>query len=409
MPVYQYTALNVRGEKSRGIVDAANIILARQRLRETNVYPIDLKEAAVTNKNEASIKGLGGIFPKKIGMRELSMVTRQLSTLLGAGLPLVPSLTTMVNQTTHPQLKTVLAQIKEEVKEGNSLTASMSRFPAVFHSFYVNMVKAGEASGTINLVLERLADFTESQQALRTKIRSALAYPIFMFFIGSAVLFFLVTFVVPNITKMFQEMHQTLPGITVLLIEVSNFFKSFWWVVLSLLLLVVAGIQYAVTRTESGRDSWDRLKIRAPFLGPLNKKMAVARFSRTLGTLLQSGVPLLTAMEIVKNVMNNKHISDAMQAVSREVEEGKGLSVPLSRNGFFPPVAIEMISVGEQSGTLEVMLQRIADAFEKEVEADIMVVTSLLEPVMILCMGVVVSFIVLAVLLPIFEMNQLVR
>jgi general secretion pathway protein F len=271
------------------------------------------------------------------------------------------------------------------------------------------MVRAGEASGTINLVLDRLADFQEGQQALKTKIRSALAYPLFMFFIGSGVLFFLVTFVVPNITNIFREMHQTLPGITVFLIVVSGFMKSLWWILLLILLAGIVGVRYAIQKTEQGRHLWDRLKLNAPLFGGLNRKIAVARFSRTLGTLLQSSVPLLSALEIARNVVDNRVIADQIRRVGKDVEEGQSLSAPLSRNGFFPPIAIEMISVGEQSGNMETMLFRVADAYEKEVEANILLVTSLLEPAMILVMGAVVGFIVVSILLPIFEMNQLIR
>jgi general secretion pathway protein F len=271
------------------------------------------------------------------------------------------------------------------------------------------MVSAGEASGTIDLVLDRLADFNESQQALRTKIRSALAYPLFMFFIGSGVLFFLVTFVVPNITNIFKEMHQTLPGITVFLLVVSGFFKTFWWIILMILVALFAGLRYAINKTDEGRRRWDRFKITAPLFGPLNRKIAVARFSRTLGTLLKSGVPLLAALEIAKNVVDNRIVAEQIRSAAKDVEEGQSLSAPLARNDFFPPIAVEMIAVGEQSGTMETMLIRIADAYEKEVEANILLVTSLLEPAMILVMGAVVGFIVISILLPIFEMNQLVR
>jgi general secretion pathway protein F len=336
-------------------------------------------------------------------------MTRQLATLLGAGLPLVPSLTTLVAQTMHPELKKTLARIKDDVNEGNSLTQSLSHFPRIFPSFYINMVRAGEASGTVHLVLDRLADFSESQQALQTKIRSAMAYPIFMFLVGSAVLFFLVTFVVPNITKIFGEMRQTLPAITVFMIAVSRFLQSFWWLILGLAFAAFVGLRFFVTKTDRGRYFWDGLKIKAPVFGPISEKIAMARFSRTLGTLLQSGVPLLTALEIVKNVVNNRLIADEVARAAKAVEEGQSLSSTLAVSGLFPPITIEMISVGEQSGNMETMLYKVADAYEKESEASVIMMTSMLEPVMVLVMGMIVGFIVISVLLPIFEMNQLVR
>jgi len=409
MPVYEYIALDAGGRRRKGIVDAGSAVAARQKLRETDVFPVSLSEAADRKRERTAARG-GAIHPfRRVGLRELSVMTRQLATLLGAGLPLVPALSVLGAQTQNAMLKSTLAQIREEVNEGNSLTQGMTYFPKIFPPFYINMVRAGEASGTINLVLERLADFQEGQQALMTKIRSALAYPIFMFLIGSGVLFFLVTFVVPNITKIFGEMQQTLPGITVFLIAVSGLLKSLWWILLLILAVAVFGSRYLIRNTERGRHLWDRLKLSAPLFGGLNRKIAVARFSRTLGTLLQSGVPLLAALEIAGNVVNNLVVAEEIRRTAREVEEGQSLSLPLSRNGVFPPIAVEMISVGEQSGNVETMLFRVADAYEKEVEADILLVTSLLEPAMILAMGAVVGFIVISILLPIFEMNQLVR
>lgn len=409
MPVYEYSALNAEGRKRKGIVDAGSIAAARQKLREMAVFPVEIAETAARKREETAARGGAIHLFRKVGLQELAVMTRQLATLLGAGLPLVPSLAALVAQIRHPVLKTTLARIKDEVNEGNSLTQSISHFPEVFPPFYVNMVRAGEASGTINLVLDRLADFNEGQQALRTKIRSALAYPLFMFFIGSGVLFFLITFVVPNITNIFREMHQTLPGITVFLIVVSGFLKAFWWIIALILLAGIVGLRYAIRRTERGRYLWDRFKLNVPLFGALNRKIAVARFSRTLGTLIQSGVPLLSALEIAKNVVDSIVIADEIRRAAKDVEEGASLSTPLSRSGFFPPMAVEMISVGEQSGNMETMLFRIADAYETEVEANILILTSLLEPAMILVMGAAVGFIVISVLLPIFEMNQLVR
>ena len=409
MPVYEYTALDAAGRRLKGIVDAGSVAAARQKLRETDVFPVELTEASDRKREERAAQGGEIHLFRRVSLQELSLMTRQLATLLGAGLPLVPSLTALVAQIGNPLLKTTLARIREEVNEGNSLTQSMSHFPRIFPPFYINMVRAGEASGTINLVLERLADFQEGQQALKTKIRSALAYPLFMFFIGSGVLFFLVTFVVPNITNIFREMHQTLPGITVFLIVVSGALKSLWWIIALAAVTFIASVRYAIRKTEQGRYLWDRLKLKAPLVGALNRKIAVARFSRTLGTLLQSSVPLLPSLEIARNVVDNLVIAEEIRQASKAVEEGQSLSAPLARNGFFPPIAVEMISVGEQSGNMEAMLFRIADAYEKEVEANIVMVTSLLEPAMILVMGAVVGFIVVSILLPIFEMNQLVR
>ena len=408
MPVYEYTALNDKGKKLKGIIDAQSTVAARQKLRESNIYLTDLQESSGAKKDSPLKQPLGGLF-RKVGSREVTVMTRQLATLLGAGLPLVQSLATLIAQTSHPQLKTILSQIKEEVNEGSSFSQTMTHYPQVFPAFYLNMVRAGEASGTLHLVLERLADFSEKQQALKGRVRAALAYPLFMFLIGSVVLFFLVAFVVPNVTRIFDEMHQTLPLITILLIGVSRFLETFWWLIVAGLIGAFVALKYFLSKTQKGRTLLDRTLLALPVVGQMNRKIAVARFSRTLGTLLESGVPLLASLEIVRNIVGNSLISDAIQKAGNEVREGQNLSAPLARSGLFPAISVEMISVGEQSGNLEPMLYRIAEAYEKEVESSITMLTSLLEPIMILVMGLAVGFIVVSILLPIFEMNQLVR
>jgi general secretion pathway protein F len=408
MPVYEYTALNDKGKKLKGIIDAQSTVAARQKLRESNIYLTDLQESSGAKKDSPLKQPLGGLF-RKVGSREVTVMTRQLATLLGAGLPLVQSLATLIAQTSHPQLKTILSQIKEEVNEGSSFSQTMTHYPQVFPAFYLNMVRAGEASGTLHLVLERLADFSEKQQALKGRVRAALAYPLFMFLIGSVVLFFLVAFVVPNVTRIFDEMHQTLPLITILLIGVSRFLETFWWLIGAGLIGAFVALKYFLSKTQKGRTLLDRTLLALPVVGQMNRKIAVARFSRTLGTLLESGVPLLASLEIVRNIVGNSLISDAIQKAGNDVREGQSLSAPLSRSGLFPAISVEMISVGEQSGNLEPMLYRIAEAYEKEVESSITMLTSLLEPIMILVMGLAVGFIVVSILLPIFEMNQLVR
>ena len=408
MSVYEYTALDEKGRERKGFVDALGVAAARQKLREEGVYPTEINQAA--DKKDTALSGVLSInLWQRVSTKDVSVFTRQLSTLLGSGIPLVPSLSVLIAQTKNPLLKQTLAQIREQVNEGKSLTQGMLNFPRIFPPFYVNMVRAGESSGTINLVLERLADFSENQQALMSKIRSALAYPIIMLFIGSGVIFLLMTFVVPKITGIFTDMHQTLPLITIVLIAISNFLKSFWWLILILLAAAIAAFKYMTTGTEAGKRLWDTVKLKIPVWGQVNRKIAIARFCRTLATLLQSGVPLLSSMEIVRNVVSNILIGEAISKASRDVEEGKGLSGPLTQSGIFPPLVTEMVAVGEQTGTLEKMLNRVATAYETEAQADIMVMTSLLEPLMILVMGLVVGFIVISILLPIFEMNQLVR
>ncbi len=408
MSVFEYIALDEKGNQLKGFVDAPGVAAARQKLREENIYPVEINQAET--KKETALSGALKInLWERVSAGQVAVFTRQLSTLLGAGMPLVPSLSILMQQEKNPLLKKSLAQIREKVNEGKSLTEAMSEFPKIFPPFYLNMVRAGEASGTINLVLERLADFSENQQALMNKIRSALAYPIIMMIIGTSVIFLLMTFVVPKITGIFTDMNQALPLITLILIQVSHFLKSFWWLILILLAASVAFFKYMTAGTDTGKRMWDNARLKIPVMGQINRKIAIARFCRTLATLLQSGVPLLVAMEIVRNIVSNVVIGDAIHQAARDLEEGKGLSGPLTKSGLFPPLVTEMIAVGEQSGTLEAMLNRIAMAYENESQANIMVMTSLLEPVMILVMGLIVGFIVVSILLPIFEMNQLVR
>lgn len=408
MSVFEYIALDEKGNQRKGFIDAPGIAAARQKLREENVYPVEINQTE-SKKESALADALKVNIWERVSAGEVSVFTRQLSTLLGSGMPLVPSLSILMQQAQNPLLKKSLAQIREQVNEGKSLTDGMSEFPQIFPPFYLNMVRAGEASGTINLVLERLADFSENQQALMNKVRSALAYPIIMFFMGTAVIFLLMTFVVPKITGIFADMHQSLPLVTTILIIVSNFLKSFWWLILIILGAAIAAFKYSTAGTDAGRRMWDNVKLKFPLFGQINRKIAIARFCRTLATLLQSGVPLLSAMEIVRNIVNNIIIGDAIHQAAKDLEEGKGLSGPLMQSGIFPPLVTEMIAVGEQSGTLEKMLNRIAIAYENESQSNIMTMTSLLEPIMILVMGLVVGFIVVSILLPLFEMNQLVR
>ena len=408
MSVYEYVALDEKGRERKGFVDASGASAARQQLREEGIYPVRISQAR--EKKSSALAGALEIgLLQKVSAKEVSIFTRQLSTLLGAGIPLVPSFSVLLAQTRNPLLQKMLAQIRADLNEGKSLTSSMENFPRVFPPFYINMIKAGEASGTINLVLERLADFSESQQALMSKIRSALAYPLIMLLVGSMVIFLLMSFVVPKITGIFTDMKQTLPLITIILIMVSNFLKAFWWMIILLLFAGVAAFKYLTAGTKAGRRAWDKVRLKAPIWGAVNLKIAIARFSRTLATLLQSGVPLLAAMEIVRNVVNNLVIGETIERVAKDVEEGQSLAAPLAASGLFPPMVTEMIAVGEQSGSLEKMLNRIAVSYETEVQSDIMVMTSLLEPLMILMMGLLVGFIVFSILLPIFEMNQLIK
>jgi general secretion pathway protein F len=408
MPVYEYTALDIKGKTISGIIDADSSRTARQKLRTSKIFPVSIKEVHDTSKIKTKKSFSFKDSFSRVRPYEISMMTNQLATLLGAGLPLVSAMDALISQIRSQAFKKMLAKIKDSIVEGNSFARSLSLFPGTFSSLYINMVKAGETSGALDIVLERLADITEKQEALKNRIRAAMAYPVLMSLIGMLVLFFLLTFIVPNITSIFSEMNQTLPAPTLFLIKISGIFKNYWWMILIVLTVILFALN-RIRKTVKGRYFFDKTKLLLPRFGILSKKIAVARFSRTLGSLLDNGVPMLSSLEIVKNIVDNALISDAIEAASKEVGRGQGLGPALAGTKMFPDLTIQMILVGEQSGKLEAMLDKIADVFENEVENSIMSMTSLLEPVMILIMAVIVGFIVLSICLPIFEMSTLVR
>jgi len=289
--------------------------------------------------------------------------------------------------------------------EGSSFAAALTPFPAVFSPIYINMVAAGESSGTLEIVLDRLADITEKQQALKTRITTAMTYPIIMTLMGTGVLFILMTYIVPRIAAIFDEIDKALPAMTQFLIGASNFLQSYWWLIF-IFFAAAALIFRNLKRTPRGKYLLDKAVLAVPLFGSLASRLAVARFSRTLGSLLENGVSMLAALDIVKNIVGNSLIADAIANAAQEVGKGQGLGKALDETKMFPDLAIQMILVGEQSGDLENMLGKIADVYETEAEATIMRLTALLEPLMILSMAVVVGFIVVSIILPIVEMNQ---
>ncbi|MBW2514734.1 MAG: type II secretion system inner membrane protein GspF [Deltaproteobacteria bacterium] len=407
MPVFEYTALDIKGKSATGILDAESASMARQKLRTMQKFPVSIHEVADLSKQEAKqTRSVASVF-YRVKQTDIAAMTRQLATLIGAGFPLVSAIDALIPQTASKAFKPILAQIKDAIVEGNSFAGALANYPAIFTSLYINMVRAGESSGTLEIVLEQLADITEKQQALKTRIRSALAYPVLMACVGILVLFLLITFIVPNITSIFEDMEQVLPLPTILLIDISNFFKKFWWGLLVVLVLIWLGFR-SFKKTTTGRHMVDKAKLRLPLFGPIFQKLAVARFTRTLGSLLENSVTLLTSLEIVKNIAGNTQIAMAIEHAADEVSKGQGLGNSLAASTAFPQLSIQMIQVGEQSGELENLLLKIATMYENEVESRVMSVTSLLEPVMILVMGIVLGFVVLSICLPIFEMNQLI-
>lgn len=411
MPVYEYRALDSRGKRVSGIVEAESLRSARARLRADGLYPVGLQSASQTQvpspESEARPVGTDLVrFLRRVKSQERSAFTRQLATLVGAGIPVVSALDTIVQQVENRALRRALVDIREQLVGGSSLADAMGRHGWLFSELYVNMVHAGESSGALEAVLHRLADLLERGQKLRNKVQSALFYPITMMGVGVAVLGFLLTYVVPIVTRLFTEAKQRLPRPTVILIATSDFLIQWWW----LLMVMAVGVGLLLRRilaTSGGRMWWDRLKLRLPVVGSLYEKLIIARFSRTLGVLLQGGLPLTSSLAIVQHVIDNAFVAHHVEKALQDVNEGEDLTVSLARSRCFPPMVIQMMAAGERSGAMEEMLLKIAETYEDEVEARVAALTSLLEPILILVMGFMVGFIVLAILLPILQMSKL--
>lgn len=408
MPVYEYTALNQKGKSVTGIVDAESSQAARQKLRSTRIFPISIKEAASQSakKEQWSVSAMR--YFTRVKPAEVTMMTRLLSTLIGAGFPLVSAIDSLIPQSKSHAFQRVVAQIKDSIVEGNSFAASLSLFPNIFPPLYINMVSAGETSGTLEIVMDRLADLMEKQEALKNKITTALAYPLLMAAMSILVVFFLLTNVIPTIANLFEEVGQAMPTPTRILIGSSEFVISYWWMILIMITALVF-VYHRLSKTERGRYAIDRALLKIPGFGKLAQKLAAARFARTLGSLLENGVNMLTALDIVRNIVGNTIIRDAIAEAAQEVGKGQALGYSLGETKVFPSLTIQMIQVGEQSGELEKMLNRVADVYENDVENTIMKLTSLLEPIMIVVMAVIIGFIVLSICLPIFEMRTLIR
>jgi len=404
MPVFEYKGLNARGRGVAGIVDADSARVARQRLKAEGIFPTELAEGRARGRGEQRAPLFGG----RIRPMDVALVTRQLATLVGAGLPMLECLSALVDQVESPRLKKVIAEVREQVKEGSSLSESLRGHPKVFSELYVSMVAAGEASGTLGPMLARLADFAERQVALSGTIVATMTYPAVMVVIGLLVLGLLMTFVVPKVTQVFADMHAALPTPTVVLIAISDFVRGYWWA-----MVVAAGIAWWLFKrwaaTEAGRLAWDRTLLGLPVVGKLVRMVAISRFTRTLSTLLAGGIPLLEAMSITQRVVLNRVLADAIGAASENIKEGESVAAPLAASGVFPPMVTHMVAVGEATGELEAMLVKVAEAYDREVQTTVGSLTSILSPVMILVMGGVVFAIVMAILLPIVELSGVVR
>ncbi len=411
MPIYVYKGLTPQGRTVAGMLDADSPTGARLSLRRSGIFPTAIDEetagqAQTTASSTPSAKSFG--FLERVPVQELALFTRQLATLTTAGLPLVEGLETLGEQVEHATLKRVLIHVRQQIREGRSLADALLAHPRVFSAIYVNMIRSGEESGALDAVLARLADYTEGQARLLRTVQSALTYPILMVLVSSAILIFLLAYVVPQVTQVFSDTGQALPLTTRILIGISSFLADHWWALA--LLSACGGLGFSrFLRTKQGRTWWDHLILRVPWVGRLVQKLNIARVSRTLGTLLASGVPILTSLGIVTQLVSNTLLRQALEEARLSVQEGESLAAPLKRSGVFPGLFLQMVAVGERSGELDNMLNRAAETYDEEVAAALARLTSILEPLTILVMGGVVLFIVLAILLPIFQLNQLVH
>src|SRR4051812_16184682 len=424
MPVFEYSGLTEAGKNVRGVKDAENRKVLRSLLRKDGIFLTDVRAAdALAAANAAANPGTGKIelsgqglsrevdlrmvFGTRVSGQDLAIATRQLATLIGAGITLVESLSALVDQVEHPRLKRILGIVRQKVNEGSSLADALAEHPKVFTTLYVNMIRAGESSGALDVVLVRLADFTEAQAALRNKIIGAMLYPAIMLLVGLGIVGILFIVVIPKVTTIFADMNVTLPWTTQILITTSNFARDYWYLILAGVPLSVWAVRRYV-KTARGREWWDRTKLNAPIFGELVRMLSLARFAKTLATLLSSGVPLLAALDIVKNIVNNSILSKVIEDARDAIREGESIAAPLKRSGQFPPLVHHMIAIGEKSGQLEEMLQNVARSYDAQVEVRVSALTSLLEPIMIVGMGVGVAFIVFSILMPIMQLNTFV-
>lgn len=409
MPVFEYRGVDRSGKEVKGVLDSDNPRTLKDELRDRGVFLSSYKETYEASSEENGAHGVKKRrFARRVKVTELAEATRLVATLLKASISIVDSLAAVGRQTENPRLQRVLNEVRRAVTEGKALHLAMQDHPTIFPNLYVNMVKAGESSGTLDQVFLRLADFTEAQSRLRSRIIGAMTYPVIMLVIGSGIVSLLMMFVVPKLTIMFTEMGGKLPAITRALIWVSEYVQDWWHVTLAVMALG-AFLFNGYRKSPEGKARIDRISLKLPLFGPLLRLVAITRFARTLGTLLQSGVPIITSLEIVKHVVGNSLLADVVEDCRLAVQEGDSLAPPLQRSGQFPPMLVHMIAVGEQSGEVEQMLDNVATAYETQVDARINILTSLLEPLMIVGMGVVVALIVFAILTPMLQMNELLK
>ena len=401
MAIYQYKGLDSSGKEVKSSINCDSEQVAKNRLRTKGIMLIDIKEQKSSAGNKKTLT-----ISKSVNTNDLALMTRQLATLVRARIQVVEAFSALIDQTDNPHLRIILAEIKQKVNEGSSLAAALKDYPNVFNNVYSNMVGAGEASGTLDVVLLRLAEFTEAQMKLKSRIKGAMLYPLIMVVVGSLMMGIIFIFVIPKIQKIFKSMKKTLPLQTRICIWISDFLQNYWWAVL-IGLFAAFFVFKKYIRTKKGEAKWHRLLLKLPIIGPLSTMIDVSRFCSTLATLLRSGVPILTSMQIVKNLVGNVHIQQAVEDARISVREGASMTGPLKNSKLFPSMVTHMVGLGEKSGELEPMLQIVAQNYEDEVESRLSGLTSTLEPLMMVGMGLAVAFIVFSVIAPMMELNSL--
>ena len=398
MPNFAYTVRDATGQMIPGSSEAENEDILRKRLTENNFTVVEIKQI---KSNVKKVGGYGGV--KKT---DLSIMCRQFSTMIDAGVTLVRCLSVLSAQATNPKLKAILNDIQSEVEGGSTLSKSLEKFPNTFDRLFIGLVNAGEIGGALEESLQRLSQFLESDVELRRKVKAAMTYPVIIFGFAALVVMGLMTFVLPKFMGLFKDLGiKELPAPTAILQACSNFMLSKWyWMIIFVVVFVVA--MKLFLKTKVGRRIFDRLKLKVPVFGKLNHKVALARFARTLSTLLSSGVGILQAMETVSGTVSNDIISDAILEARARIREGDKIGEPLARSGLFPPMVVQMITIGEESGSLDPMLAKVADFYEDEVDAALSSLTAAIEPVMIVGLGGVVGFIVISLFLPLVAVIQ---
>lgn len=402
-PIFDYKAFSSDGKAQKGIVEAEHAKAARQKLKKQGLMVTEvIEKSAAKPGSSGGVPFLGG----RVSVKDTAMMTRQLASLIKANIPLVEALNALVEQIEHDVLKVVLEKVRQDVNEGSSLAKALGAHPKVFDTIFVNMVEAGESSGTLGLVLLRLADLKEAQMRLRNKVVSGMTYPVLMMVVAAVLMIAIFTFVIPKLTKVFESMNKPIPPMTKVLMWVSGFVTDWWYLIGAAFLIgVVSFLNYI--KSSGGRPKWDAFKLKAPVFGPLVRMIAMTRFASTMGTLLGSGVPILTAMAIARNLVDNIPIADAISKARENITEGQSIADPLKRSGEFPPMVIHMISIGEKTGELPDMLRNISENYEEQVTARIEGMTALIEPAMIIGMGLVVGFIVMAVFVPLLDISNI--